>query len=567
MKAPIDPVGHLGHIHGLAFSPDGKTIFSASGDYRSIFQWDANTGKELRRLAGPQRVFCLDLSRDGKTLAVGGAMHSIDFWDVATGDPIHPYAGPQGRAFCVAFSPDGKMLASGGDDQVIHLWETATWQERAQLRGHEFYVLHLQFSADGRTLASGSEDFTARVWDVASGQERFQFAEKHTVMSRSIALAPNRKLLAGGGTVWDLATGKVMHRFTNLADPSGRDTLGKAAAFSPDSQILALFSSGGIWLCDPVTGRLLRRLDLASSVSSTAAFSSDGKALLTGGSDKKLHLWEVATGRERRSFAGHEMPIHSVAISADGKMLASASGSFRDHEDDSVRLWDAATGKELHRFTGHRNVVVCVAFSPDSKTVASASEDNTVLIWDAAVFAQAQPPRPSNLSAKELESLFAALAGEDASKAYQAICTLAITPKQTPVLLQECLQAVPAVDPEWIVQLVADLDSARFAAREQATQELERLGELAESALHKALAGKPSLEVRQRLEGLLAKLQGPVNSSEKLRALRAIEVLEHSGTPEAQQVLKTLARGAPDARLTREARASLARLAKRTTHP
>src|SRR5262249_17982287 len=157
-----------GHVQGLAFAEDGKSVFSASGDYRSIFQWDVETGREIRRLTGSQRVFCLALSRDGKTLAVGGAMGGINLLDAATGKPVNPYAGPQGRAFCVAFSPDGKMVASGGDDGVIYLWDAHTWRQSGELHGHEFYVLRLQFSADSKTLASASEDGTVRVWDITT---------------------------------------------------------------------------------------------------------------------------------------------------------------------------------------------------------------------------------------------------------------------------------------------------------------------------------------------------------------------------------------------------------------
>jgi hypothetical protein len=93
---------------------------------------------------------------------------------------------------------------------------------------------------------------------------------------------------------------------------------------------------------------------------------------------------------------------------------------------------------------------------------------------------------------------------------------------------------------------------------------LEKLHELAEPALQNVLQGKPALEVRQRVEQLLEKLHGPITNPEQLRMIRAVEVLEHIGTPEAKQVLRSLAKGAPEARLTKEAMASLERLAKRS---
>jgi hypothetical protein len=92
---------------------------------------------------------------------------------------------------------------------------------------------------------------------------------------------------------------------------------------------------------------------------------------------------------------------------------------------------------------------------------------------------------------------------------------------------------------------------------------LERLGELAEAPLRKALQGRPSPEVRRRVETLLAKLEGPVTAPERLREARAVAVLEHIATPEAVHALERLSRGAPEARLTREAEAALQRLARR----
>jgi hypothetical protein len=108
------------------------------------------------------------------------------------------------------------------------------------------------------------------------------------------------------------------------------------------------------------------------------------------------------------------------------------------------------------------------------------------------------------------------------------------------------------------------LDSDRFETREQASAELQRLGEQAEPALRKAMAAKPSLEASRRLRALLDRVERRTPSAEQLHALRAVEVLEHIGSPEAQRVLQTLAEGAPEAMLTREAKAALVRLAHRS---
>ena len=127
--------------------------------------------------------------------------------------------------------------------------------------------------------------------------------------------------------------------------------------------------------------------------------------------------------------------------------------------------------------------------------------------------------------------------------------------------LQERLKPVAAVDGKRLAQLIAHLDSDEFTARQKATEALERLGDLAVPALEKALAGKPALEMRTRIERLL-ETADRMPPPEVLRSLRAVEALEHAGTPEARQRLEALAKGADGARLTREAQAALQRLAK-----
>jgi hypothetical protein len=227
-----------------------------------------------------------------------------------------------------------------------------------------------------------------------------------------------------------------------------------------------------------------------------------------------------------------------------------------------VKLWEVASGKERRRYQGHRFHVLTLAFSPDGRRLASGSLDNTALLWDETGLSTEQQSSGTTLSPEAMAALWSDLASDDATRAYQAIWSLAAA-ESAAAFLRGRLRPVAAPAPQHLAKLIGDLDSDRFAVRERAAQELDRLGELAEPALRETLAGNPSLEVRQRLTHLLEKRTALVTDSERLRALRASEVLEHNGTPEARQVLETLAQGAPQARLTQEAKASLERLAQR----
>jgi HEAT repeat protein len=127
--------------------------------------------------------------------------------------------------------------------------------------------------------------------------------------------------------------------------------------------------------------------------------------------------------------------------------------------------------------------------------------------------------------------------------------------------LRKHVKAVPPSDVKRLGQLIADLDNDDFAVRERAQRELERMGEDAAPVLRKALAGKPALEVRRRIESILKMARRL--SLETLQVVRAVEVLENIGTPEARELLKSLADGVPEAVLTQEAKASLERLAEK----
>jgi len=511
----VEPVGvndALGVVWSVAFSPDGKTLASASFVDRAIILWDVPPAGELKPRATlkghTDQVWSLAFSPDGKTLASGSIDKTIRLWDVTSGKNTATLKGHTS----VAYSPDGKTLASGSGDKTLRLWDVKTGKNTATFKGHSEGVLSVAYSPDGRTLASGSMANTVRLWDVASGKTTATL-KGHTEPVRSVAFSPDGKALASGSIdktvrLWDAASGK------NTATLKGHT--------------------------DPVL---------------SVAYSPDSKTLASGSFDKTVRLWDVASGKNTATLRGHTRWVLSVAYSPDGKALASGS------EDRTIRLWDVASGKTRASLQGDTGAVVCVAFSPDGKTLASGSSwDGTITLWDVLPAESTGPVRSTALSGKDLDGLWNALSQDDAANAYRAIGTLVRAPEQAVPLLKSRLQPVPEPDAHQITGWITDLDSARFAVRQKAGEALGKVGEQAEAALRKKLAEKPSPEVRRRIERLLTRIEQP--RGESLRALRAVEVLEHIGNPEAKRVLQTLATGAEGARVTREAKASLSRLKK-----
>jgi RNA polymerase sigma factor (sigma-70 family) len=552
-----------GEVGSLAFSPDGQTLASGGGwGNPTLVLWDVKKGKERRRLGeGDNPVGGLLFGRGGKTL-VAGMGACVRVWKTATGKELYPFGGHHAYVGAVALSPNGRTLATAGGDRTLRLWDVDSAKEVKQLKGHQGPVAAMALSPNGKYLVSGGYDDPIRLWDVARGKEVPGFQGRR-VPTRSVAFSPDGRLVAAGeyyrGAVylWKTATGALVKR---LPHPDGVMTI----AFSPDGKWLAAGSGIGgkkdkpaasIRLFQVATGRELYQIKGNSYWTWGLAFSPDSRVLASAGSDQGIALWSVATGKELRRLGKDLSHVNALVFSPDGRTLAASSGL----REETIHLWEMATGHERLRLSGHRDSVLSLSFSRDGRTLASGSSDTTALVWDVTGLRTGAKLEPLTVGGQE--RFWAALARPDALRAYRAVWGLAGRGKETVRFLEKRLRPVAAVDGRQVERRIADLSSRRFAVRKRAMRELEQWAELAEPALRKALAANPSLEARQRLEKLLKKLTSPWG--ERLRAVRAVEVLEDVGGPEARRLLAALARGEAAALLTREAKAALERFSKK----
>jgi hypothetical protein len=225
-------------------------------------------------------------------------------------------------------------------------------------------------------------------------------------------------------------------------------------------------------------------------------------------------------------------------------------------------LWDVATGAELLSHSGYEAAVRCLAFRPDDKALATGHADSTILVWDVIGLGNQSTARPA-LSERQLHSLWDALTSPDAGQAGRAIWSLAADPHRAAPFLLSKLRGLLATEPQRIPKLVSALDSANYKARVAAEKQLIGHAKLAVPSLNEALDRSASLEVRRRIELILAKREAPFQVPDVLRMLRALEVLEHIGSPEARRALDEVARQETEPYFRAEARAAAERLAKR----
>jgi WD40 repeat protein len=204
-----------GLVWGVAFSPDGQRLASAS--FREVKVWDGGSGQELltfRGHTGP--VHSVAFSADGQRLA-SASFREVKVWDGHSGQDLLTFRGHRGWVSAVAFSPDGQRLASASDDStpafpvrgaIVKVWDAHTGKELLSLDSHAHKVHSVAFSPDGQRLASAGFN-QVKVWDARSGQELLTF-RGHTGPVHSVAFSPDGQTLFSRGPellAWDAKTG------------------------------------------------------------------------------------------------------------------------------------------------------------------------------------------------------------------------------------------------------------------------------------------------------------------------------------------------------------------------
>jgi WD40 repeat protein len=426
------PLQHPGRVTAVAFSPDGKVLFTGAADQPGPFSaagtarlWSAATGTPIAQPMKFKGLFAaVAFSPDGKVILTGGTDGTARLWNAA-GAPIgQPLKHGGGVVVAVAFSADGKVILTGGTDGTARLWSAAAGAPIGQPMSHQGIIRAVGFSPDGTAVLTGGADGTARLWG-ADGRP-IGSPEEHQSLIAAMAFSPDGKtaltLSRDGARLWNTADG------VPIGQPLNHPRRVLAVAFSPDGKVALTGSDDAmlrLWSCADGTPiaqpwvfganisamafnrdgkallasdyRTARLWDAAAGTPLSpplehaypvraAAFSPDGTAALTVCSDGTMWRWSCADGRPiNQRPLKHEGHVGAVAFSPDGRVV------LMGNTDGMARLWSTADGRPTMQPLKHGQGILTVCFSPDGKTIATGGADGTARLWSVAGAPIGQP--------------------------------------------------------------------------------------------------------------------------------------------------------------------------------
>lgn len=386
------------------YSPDGQRVIAVQPS-KALQLWNPVTKQEQDVGDGTNTQAAAFLG-PSNLVTVGNA--GAEIWDltVPKSEPRRLF-GHTGMVCAVAVHPTGTALATGGTDHTVRVWDARTARESLVLRGHTWTVRSVVFTPDGRHIISGGQDKAIKIWDATHdprGQLLPPTSPAKAVWVNAVAFTPDGRVRrASSGSdhgdgktkTWSVADGRLLGEAPLTGVTRELSWPRCYAEFSPDgARVVSIddLAPHVLKSWDAETGRELTAYHGHTDRIRAVAVSPDGRRMASAAWEKRVErtvsevrVWDADTGFERATIEVPYCRVIGLAISPDGRRLAVGGvGTAYGSSDATASIWDIETGKQIGEPTGHGGAVTGVTFSPDGRRIASVGMDGQLCLIDAA---------------------------------------------------------------------------------------------------------------------------------------------------------------------------------------
>ncbi|MEO1995803.1 MAG: protein kinase, partial [Planctomycetaceae bacterium] len=403
-------LGHTGDPGWVKFSRDGTRLATVGKIDFQLKLWDVKTGAELLSLPLRSSRPVVDISVDNETMLIGenGTLKLIE---TTTGTKLRTIGSSESELKAAIFIDESRKIVASYFDGSVMTYDVASGRVTHRCpRKLESTGSYNIFSADGRLIA-GRQDHSVSVWSVETGDVKFQ-VEELAIKNPNFVLSADGHTLAAAGEIrgikfWNTESGKLLNtiRIHNRSLEAVAISFdGKRIAMGSDDRTCRVF--------DTRSGEELLVIRGHTAGINYTAFNSDASVLASASKDGTIKLWNISdrlivapsvadtesskpmvrprhgAGMDLVTLFGHNAPVYDVAISPDGKRIAT-SGMVVPLGNQQIKVWSIDELSEVATFPVSGGLLHTLNFSPDSRFLAIASggmgnteRQGSTAIWD-----------------------------------------------------------------------------------------------------------------------------------------------------------------------------------------
>jgi WD40 repeat protein len=367
-------IGHKGSVNSAIFSGDGCNIASGSED-NTVRIWNVPGNKQLASLNGHSGpVTCIAFLVDGSRVLSGSMDSTIRLWDMKIKSTLKVlHCTDAVLSLAVSYSPQNSIFLSGSQNGVITIRDVGTLEEIRHFVGSAAAVKSLAFSSQGNKVVSGSLDGTIRVWNAASGSCIAEY-HGHSGPVECTRFTPDGTHILSSSAdrtirLWDASVEGVW---------GSKDYIMAVQIPNHIEHIVSGSTNGKVALWKTDDGSLVYEIDVHHGIIHSLALTHDDKLVASASADHTICILNMDNGSNVATFEGHTDEVYTVQFSSNDTLLVSAS------QDAQVKIWDTST-KKLKCSLTHSASVGVASFSPDDKLICSGTLDGTIHIWNVEI--------------------------------------------------------------------------------------------------------------------------------------------------------------------------------------